>query len=212
MIGRNGGLGKVETRAGRRGGPEKRKVQEVTLLDGESTPPEEGEILLQEEQEETGAGVAELADLLRERDDEIARLQEQVKRTAADFENFRRRQEADRLRQLGLIKEDLFRSLLPVVDHLERAATAARAGAGVESLVQGVELVLRDTRRILEGHGVEAIEAEGQPFDPNLHEAVMTDDRDDVPDETVIQELQRGYRIGDRVLRPSMVKVARNAT
>lgn len=182
------------------------------MLDGESTPPEEGEIILQEEQEETGVGVAELAGLLRERDDELARLQEQVKRTAADFENFRRRQEADRVRQLGLIKEDLFRSLLPVVDHLERAATAAKAGAGVESLVQGVELVLRDTRRILEGHGVEAIDAEGQPFDPNLHEAVMTDDRDDVPDETVIQELQRGYRIGDRVLRPSMVKVARNAS
>lgn len=203
-------MGKVPAGPDRRGGREKRKVQEVTLLDGESTPPEEGEIIPQEA--ETGAGVAELADLLRERDDEIARLQEQVKRTAADFENFRRRQEADRVRQLGLIKEDLFRSLLPVVDHLERAATAAKAGAGVESLVQGVELVLRDTRRILEGHGVEAIEAEGQPFDPNLHEAVMTDDRDDVPDETVIQELQRGYRIGDRVLRPSMVKVARNAT
>lgn len=183
--------------------------QEVTVLDGESTLPEEGEIV---PQEETGAGVAELADLLRERDDEIARLQEQVKRVAADFDNFRRRQEADRLRQLSLIKEDLFRSLLPVVDHLERAATAARGGAGVESLVQGVELVLRDTRRILEGHGVEAIEAEGQPFDPNLHQAVMTDDRDDVPDETVIQELQRGYRIGERVLRPSMVKVARNAS
>lgn len=201
-------MGKVEAGPDRGGG---REVQEVTLLDGESTPPEEGEIILQEE-EETGVGVAELASLLRERDDEIARLQEQVKRTAADFENFRRRQEADRVRQLGLIKEDLFRSLLPVVDHLERAATAAKAGAGVESLVQGVELVLRDTRRILEGHGVEAIEAEGQPFDPNLHEAVMTDDRDDVPDETVIQELQRGYRIGDRVLRPSMVKVARNAS
>lgn len=201
----------MEAGSVRRGGRENRKVQEVTLLDGESTPPEEGEIILQEE-EETGVGVAELAGLLRERDDEIVRLQEQVKRTAADFENFRRRQEADRLRQLSLIKEDLFRSLLPVVDHLERASTAAKAGAGVESLVQGVELVLRDTRRILEGHGVEAIEAEGQPFDPNLHEAVMTDDRDDVPDETVVQELQRGYRIGDRVLRPSMVKVARNAS
>lgn len=194
---------------GRGWGPRPQAAQEVTVVDEERTLPQEGEIV---PQEETGAGVAELAELLRQRDEEIGRLQEQVKRVAADFDNFRRRQEADRQRQLSFMKEELFRSLLPVVDHLERAADAARTGANVESLVQGVDLVLRDTRRIFEGHGVSAIEAEGQPFDPNLHEAVLTDERDDVPDETVVQELQRGYRIGDRVLRPSMVKVARNAS
>lgn len=160
--------------------------------------------------EEQSPGVEELASLLRERDEEIRQLSEQVKRVAADFDNFRRRQEADRQRQVDLLKEDLFRTLLPILDHLERASGAARTGAGVDSLAQGIELVLRDTRRILEKHGVQPIEAVQQAFDPSLHEAVLTDEREDVPDETVVEELQRGYRLGDRVLRPSMVKVARN--
>lgn len=148
--------------------------------------------------------------LLQQKDSEIAALQEQVKRMAAEFENFRRRQEADRLRRLDGMKDDLFRSLLPVVDHLERAASAARAGADVDALVQGIDLVLRDAHRILEGHGVKPVEAVGQAFDPALHEAVLTEEREDVPDETVVQELQRGYRIAERLLRASMVKVARN--
>ena len=94
-------------------------------------------------------------------------------------------------------------------DFIERAQELV--GAGADALVQGLELVLRDTRRILEGHGVAPIDAAGQPFDPSLHEAVLTDEREDVPDETVVEELQKGYRIGERLLRPSMVKVARNA-
>lgn len=155
-------------------------------------------------------GVAELSALLSQKDEEIGALREQVKRQAAEFENFRRRQEAERLRRLDQMKEELIRSLLPMVDHLERAASAARAGAGVEAMVQGIELVLRDTHRILEGHGVTAIEPVNQPFDPGLHEAVLTEEREDVPDETVVEEFRRGYLVGDRLLRPSQVKVARH--
>ncbi|HXE73344.1 MAG TPA: nucleotide exchange factor GrpE [Candidatus Nitrosotenuis sp.] len=155
-------------------------------------------------------GVSELAELLRQRDSQIQELQEQVKRLAADFENFRRRQQDDRQKYIDFLKEDLFRTLLPMVDHLERAAEAAHKGASVEAMVQGIDLVVRDIRKIFEQHGVQPIDALGQPFDPKLHEAMMTEERQDVPDETIVEELQKGYKMGERVLRPSRVKVARH--
>ncbi len=149
-------------------------------------------------------------DLLRQKDLEIAELQEQLKRVAAETENFRRRLEADRERRLDMARDDLLRSVLPVVDHLDRALAAVREGGSLPALVQGVELVQRDALKILEGHGVQPIEALGSPFDPGRHEAVLVEQRADVPDETVVEELQRGYLVGERLLRPSWVKVARH--
>ncbi len=163
-----------------------------------------------------GEGAAEatsepsLEDLLRQKDLEIAELQEQLKRVAAETENFRRRLEADRERRLDMARDDLLRSVLPVVDHLDRALAAVREGGSLPALVQGVELVQRDALKILEGHGVQSIEALGSPFDPSLHEAVLVEQRGDVPDETVVEEMQRGYLVGQRLLRPSWVKVARH--
>ena len=149
-------------------------------------------------------------DLFRQKDEEILRLQEQVKRVAAESENFRRRLEADRERRVDMARDDFLRSVLPVLDHLDRALVAVREGGGLEALVQGVELVQRDALKILEGHGVQPIEVLGSQFDPSLHEAVLVEQREDVPDETVVEELQRGYRVRERLLRPSWVKVARH--
>lgn len=164
-----------------------------------------------EQEEENGAaGVAELSDLLRERDREIGELKEQVRRVAADFENFRRRQEEEKKRQLQHMKEDLFRQLLGILDGFERALAAAQAKPSVESLLQGMEGVTKDYRKLLQTHGVEPILTEGVLFDPNLHEAMMAEEREDVPDQAIVAELQRGYRMGERVLRPSLVKVANN--
>jgi len=84
-----------------------------------------------------------------------------------------------------------------------------RPAVPTDPLLQGVEMVLRSTLQILETQGVQPIEAQGALFDPSLHEAVMVEEREDVPDETVVEELLRGYRLGDRLLRASMVKVAR---
>lgn len=170
----------------------------------EPAPEQEGEAGAQE-----SPGVAELSELLRARDARTADLEEHVKRLSAEFANFRRRQQEEQRRHLSRMKEDLFRTLLPVVDNLERALAASRGEASAESLMKGVELVEREVRKILEDHGVRPILADGEPFDPGLHEAVMTEEREDVPDQTVVQELQRGYTMEDRVLRPSMVKVAR---
>ncbi len=174
------------------------------MMDGDSMVAP-AEAILDEATEASGPR----EETLVEKDEEIVRLQEQVKRVAAEFENFRRRQESEQQRRLDLMKSDFFRELLPILDNLERAVLAGRESGSSQALVQGVELVLRDTQRILQAQGIEPIEAIGQPFDPGLHEAVLVEAREDLPDETVVEEFLRGYRIGERLLRPSTVKVAR---
>lgn len=147
--------------------------------------------------------------ILEAKEAEIAELKEQLKRVAADAENYRKRTDASVERRIDGAKEDIFRSFLTVVDHLEMAVNAANNGGSLESLVQGMELVLRDALKMMESYNVSAVEAEGQPFDPSCHEAVMMEEREDLPDETVSMEFKKGYRIGDKLLRPSMVRVAR---
>jgi molecular chaperone GrpE len=139
-------------------------------------------------------------------------LSEQVKRTNAEFHNFRRRQEEEQKRVKVRIREDIIRSLLPILDHLERTKSAAKSGNdnALESLLQGVELIDKDVRKIFESHGLTAIAAHGEAFDAALHQAVMMEETSAVADQTILAELQKGYKLDDRVIRPAMVKVARN--
>jgi molecular chaperone GrpE len=148
-----------------------------------------------------------IEDMLAEKDAQIAELSEHVRRVSAEFENFRRRQQEEQKRRLVLMKEDLFRSLLPVVDNLDRTVEAK--AANVESLLKGVELIRRDLGRIFADNEITPIVTENAEFDPALHEAMMVDERDDLPDQSIVAELQKGYRMGERVLRPSMVRVSR---
>ncbi len=137
-------------------------------------------------------------------------LKEHVLTISAEFENFRRRQQEEQKRRQVLMKEELFRELLPLVDNLDRSLDAARANPSVESLLKGVELIRRGFDRLLENNEITVIATTGVEFDTAQHEAMMVEERDDVPDQSIVQELQKGYKIGERVLRPSMVKVARN--
>lgn len=132
-------------------------------------------------------------------------------RSAADFANYKRRTEEDRslLTQAGTAV--LISKLLAVQDDFDRALANVPDEVH-EGWLEGIQLVERKLRSVLESEGVTPIEALGQPFDPNLHEAVVHEPTDAHPDNTVIEELQRGYRLGDRVLRPSLVKVANNPT
>jgi len=150
-----------------------------------------------------------IEDLLAEKDAQIAELTEHVRRVSAEFENFRRRQQEEQKRRLVLMKEDLFRVLLPVVDNLDRTMEAK--AATVEALHKGVELIRRDLARIFSDNEISAVETQGAEFDPALHEAMMVEERDDLPDQSIIAELQKGYRMGERILRPSMVKVSRRS-
>jgi molecular chaperone GrpE len=131
-------------------------------------------------------------------------------RSAADFANYRRRTEQEREATLGLANEMLLLKLLAVVDDFDRAL--AQMPPELEHLgwIEGIWLVERKLRALLESEGVTPIEATGKPFDPREHEAVVHEETTTAPDQTVIGELQRGYRIRDRVLRPALVSVAKN--
>ena len=139
--------------------------------------------------------------------DEAAPPDERYLRLAADFENFRRRKNQELLDRSRYASEAAARALLPVLDNLHRALDHA-AESSREDLINGLELVVREFESRLEDLGVRAIEALGQPFDPAVHEALGGEEADGVEVDTVNGELQRGYRLHDRVLRPALVRVA----
>jgi len=134
-------------------------------------------------------------------------------RLQADFENFKRRALKERTDAHQYGHENLVKDLLPTVDNLDRAIDHARkSGDGdLESLLQGVELVQRELLAALTKHGVVRIEALEKPFDPAFHEAMAQTPHESAPANTVIEELQKGYRLRDRLLRPSRVVVARGS-
>ena len=131
-----------------------------------------------------------------------------LQRTAADFANFRRRTTEDRERELGLAGEGLLRKVLAVADDFDRALAATPADVAGAGWVEGIALVDRKLRALLESEGVTPIEALGKPFDPREHEAIASFPGTGRPDGEVVAEIQRGYRIRDRVLRPTLVAVA----
>lgn len=131
-------------------------------------------------------------------------------RSAADFANYKRRTDEERTALTQFSNAILIGKLLGVLDDFDRALESVPAEEANDPWVEGVQLVERKLRNVLESEGVTPIEAVGRPFDPNLHEAVVHEDTADHPDNEVIGELQRGYRLFDRVLRPALVKVANN--
>jgi molecular chaperone GrpE len=159
---------------------------------------------------------AELAELIEQLERELeevrARSDEHLnnwQRSAADFSNFKRRTDEERATIGQFSNAILIGKLLGVLDDFDRALEAVPPDAQ-DPWFEGVTLVERKLRNVLESEGVTAIEAVGQPFDPNLHEAVVHEPTADYPDNHVIGEVQRGYRLHDRVIRPSLVRVANN--
>lgn len=136
---------------------------------------------------------------------EIADLRDRSVRTLADFDNFRKRVERERSELRRHAVSEALRDFLDVVDNLERAVTAS---GSLEDLKAGVEMTLRQMLDVLKQHGVRPVEAEGEPFDPNVHEAVAREESAEVQAPQVLEELQRGYLLHERLLRPARVKVA----
>ena len=169
--------------------------------------------------DEGTAGGPEVAELVATRA-ELKRLQAELAdakdagaRRQADFDNYRKRIERDRAETHNRIVGDVARQLLPVVDNLNRALDAERSVENRESkefrhFLHGIELISKQLNDVLESFGITAIEAVGQRFDPHIHEAVVTEPSDEYEPDTVTEEIVRGYRLGERLLRPSMVKVA----
>lgn len=140
---------------------------------------------------------------------ELARVRDQLLRTAADFDNFRKRSRRELVDGERRSREDLLRELLPVFDNLERASVHAETATDVRSLADGVNMVLRQFLDTLSKLGVEHVQTQGVPFDPTQHEAIQHVETTEQPPGTVVHEVQAGYRAGDRLVRPAMVVVAK---
>lgn len=134
-----------------------------------------------------------------------------LKRERADFTNYRRRMEQERAGQAEAAIADLILALLPTLNDLERALESIPAEATGAPWVDGLRLIDRSLRSALERAGLERIATQGQPFDPRVHEALLQEETPDRPEGEVVRELQPGYRLGDRVVRPAQVSVARGA-
>ncbi|HTQ07232.1 MAG TPA: nucleotide exchange factor GrpE [Polyangiaceae bacterium] len=142
---------------------------------------------------------------------EAARLKDQLLRLAADFDNFKKRSRKE-VEDLGKIaRENVLRELLPVFDNLERATSHASGATDVKALTDGISMVTRQFLDTLGKLGIERVPALGLPFDPAVHEAVQHLETTEYAPGTVAMELQAGYRMGDRVIRPAMVVVAKPA-
>jgi molecular chaperone GrpE len=145
--------------------------------------------------------------LLNERDEYL----DLAKRTKADFENFRKRMGADVLAATGRGKAEVLRDVLPVLDDLERAIQAAGLdpeGDSEDGLAHGVLLVFRSLRDSLAKHGIEAVDPAGEKFDPTLHEALSAQPADGVESGHVVETMQKGYKLGEQLIRPARVVVA----
>ena len=160
----------------------------------------------EEVKEEVQETVEESKEEKEPKRDELAECKEQLLRTLAEYDNYRKRtaKEKDALRKECIA--DSVESFLPVIDNLHRAKESLAAQEGVDT--QGVELVLKQFEEIMTSMGVEEIVAEGQEFDPNLHNAVMHVEDDNLGENMVAEVFSKGYRIGDRVIRHCVVKVA----
>jgi molecular chaperone GrpE len=145
-----------------------------------------------------------IASLIAERDE----IKDRMLRIAADFENSKKRSRKEQTDAVAQAREALLRDMLDVVDNLERATTQTGGAVDGAAVLKGVNLVLRQFQQKLERHDVKPFESAGQPFDPRVHEAISQVENAGVPAGNVAVELQKGYKIGERLLRPAMVSVS----
>lgn len=156
---------------------------------------------------------ATLAQNVRELTEERDNLKDSLLRKQAEFENFRKRTDRERSEFVKFASGELMREVLNVLDSLELALGKEDSSDGeVEDVRKGFELIYKQLVDSLKRFGLEAIEAKGRPFDPNVHEAVSTQPSDEVADGTVLEELRRGYLLHGKLLRPAMVTVAASSS
>ncbi|MHB8075443.1 nucleotide exchange factor GrpE [Desulfosporosinus fructosivorans] len=187
-------LGKDEDNMTDNGLDSKKSILDEGCLDDEDMNPLEKELTLG----------AELVKARSKAEDYYGQLQ----RLQADFDNYRKRTQKEKTELIKYASERLVVELLPVLDNFDRAVSAAKDNPDFTSFSQGVEMILRQMQTALSKEGLKAMDAVGQPFDPNLHEAVLRVASEEHPENTVVEELQKGYYLKEKVLRPCMVKVS----
>lgn len=161
--------------------------------------------VLEEEKPDPTAELEKLKEELSAKDDRFLRLQ-------ADFDNFRKRTAKEKSELAAIIEQAFLKDLLPLLDNLSRATEAAEKADNndVETLRKGIEMIRQETVAVMGKHGLEPIDTQGKPFDPNYHQAVGTVKDDTKQDGIIAAEFQRGYIARGRVIRPSMVQVVKN--
>jgi molecular chaperone GrpE len=191
---------------------EARSKEDGTASPGEGSP-DSGNVEKSTESARGGASEPPAAeapeDPLEAARAEVQKTRDQLLRMAADFDNYKKRSRREIGDAVKIAREDLLRDLLPVFDNLERASAHAGTGTDTKALADGISMVQRQFVDVLGKLGIERVAATGQPFDPAVHEAVQHLETDEVPPGAVAAELQAGYRMGDRVLRPALVVVAK---
>lgn len=167
---------------------------------------EKAEEVVEEVTQETTEEVTEESNESAETVDkaEYTALYDKYLRLVAEFDNFKKRTQKEKEEIYSLAKTDVVMNLLPIIDNFERAEKFSQD----KNLEEGMALIRKQFNEFLKKIGIEEIEAEGQLFDPNLHNAVLHEDREDLPENTVSEVLQKGYKLGEKVIRYAMVKVA----
>ena len=141
-------------------------------------------------------------------EEEIARLNDQLLRNQAELENFKKRMNDERIKDNKYRSQSLATAILPALDTFERAMAVETENEDVRNFLVGFEMIHKQFIESLANEGVEIIESEGQPFDPNFHQAVMQEEVPDTEPGIILLEMQKGYKLKDRVIRPAMVKVS----
>ena len=154
--------------------------------------------------EQTSAAMDDVTLLQQERDD----LQDRLLRSAAEFDNYRKRTDRERRELSDAVAADLIRDLLPVIDDLERALAASSPVAD-PALRSGVELIHKQLLEAIRRRGAEPLQVVGEDFDPSWHEALASEPAGDRRDGEIVEEIRRGYRMGTRLIRPALVKLAK---
>jgi molecular chaperone GrpE len=196
--------------------PERREDQDQATPNSATSAREAAPSPQTSDPEATGPVRAELIATraeLRRVEIERNELRDALARRQADFDNYRKRVERDRAESYNRLVAEVVSKLLPVLDNLRRALEAESSLQSSESeefrhFLQGVELIYKQLSGVLEGLGLQPVEALGHRFDPHVHEAVITEQTEEYEPDTVIQELVPGYRLGEKLLRPAIVKVA----
>lgn len=155
--------------------------------------------------------VVDNADQLRDLEVQVETLKsrnDQLMRVAADFENYKRRQEREKEEMAKYAGQQVVANLLPVIDNFERALQA-ESGQDPASFVEGIRMIQKQLVDVLSKANVSVVEAKGQPFNPEFHEAIASEVNDEVEDETVLEEFQKGYIMHGRLIRPAIVKVSK---
>ncbi len=183
-------------------------LEEDAVQEGKGGPSEDDASSTPMQDSADSRSAEDLHDSLASRAEEVQGLQDKYLRLAAEFENYKKLTLRDQREHVRFANERLLKELLPVIDNLERAIRSGKENPAGDALIQGVELTLKQALETLARFGLQPMDSVGKPFDPAWHQAVTKVESGTQPENTVIEEFQRGYVLHDRVLRAAMVSVA----